>query len=57
MSVPPLVGIELGDFLEKRIQVHVWNTRIEEAVEALDEPVDLDPQLIRAHDGAVDRWR
>ena len=34
--------------------MHVRHARVEQAVEALDEPVDLDPQLVGAHDGAVD---
>ena len=55
MSVPPLVGIELRDFLKERIEVHVRHPGVEEAVEALDEPIDLDLQLIGAHDGAVNR--
>ena len=45
--------IELGDLLEQRIQVHVRHARVEEAVEALDEPVDFNPELVGAHDGAV----
>ena len=46
--------IELRDGLEQRIQMHVRHARVEQAVEALDEPVDLDPQLVGADDGAVD---
>ncbi len=47
--------IELRDSLEQGIQVHVRHARVEEAVEALDEPVNFDPELVGAHDGAVDR--
>ena len=46
--------IELGNLLKERIQMDVRHARIEQAVEALDEPVDLDPQLVGAHDRAVD---
>ena len=46
--------IELGDLLEQRIQVHVRHARVEQAVEALDEPEDFDAELVGAHDRAVD---
>ena len=45
--------IELGNLLKERIQVHVRHARVEQAIEALDEPVDLDLQLVGAHDRAV----
>ena len=45
--------IELGNFLEQRIQMDVRHARVEQAVEALDEAEDFDPQLVGAHDGAV----
>ena len=47
--------IELRDFLKQRVQMHVRHAWIEQAVEAFDEPVDLNPQLVGAHDGAVYR--
>ena len=47
--------IELRDSLEKRIQVHVRHTRIEEAIKALDESVDFNFQLVRAHHCAMNR--
>src|SRR5205823_14883577 len=46
--------IELGDFLKQRIQVHVRHARIEQAVEAFDESVDFNAELVGADDGAVD---
>ena len=54
MSVPPLVGSSSGIGLKERIEMHVRDARVEEAVEALDESVDFDLQLIRARDGPVD---
>ena len=45
--------IELGNLLEQRIQMHVRHARVEQAVEPLDQPVDLDPQLVGADDRAV----
>ena len=45
--------IEFGNLLKQRIQVDVRHARVEEAVEALDEAEDFDPQLVGAHDGAV----
>ena len=50
-----LGGIELRDLLKQRIQVQVRHPRVEEAVETLDQAVDLDAQLIGADHGAVDR--
>ena len=46
--------VELGNLLKQRIEVDVRHARVEEAVEALDEPEDFDPELVGAHDGAVD---
>ena len=46
--------IELGNLLEQRIQVDVRHARIEQAVEALDQPVDFNLELVGADDGAVD---
>ena len=47
--------IELRNGVEQRIQMHVRHARVEQAVEALDEAEHLDPQLVGADDGAVDR--
>ncbi len=47
--------IELRDFLEQRVQVKVRHARVEEAVEALDEPVDLNPKLVGADHRPMDR--
>ena len=45
--------IQFRDRLKQRIQMHVRNARIEEAVESLDEAEDLDPELVGARDRAV----
>ena len=45
--------IELRDLLKEGIQVHVRHLGVEQAIEALDESVDLDLQLIGAYDRAV----
>ena len=53
--MPPLVGIELRNDVEQRIEVHVGHARVQQAVEALDHAVDFDLQLIGPSHGAVDR--
>ena len=45
--------VELRDGLVERVELHVGDPRIGEAVEPLDEADDLDLQLVGAHDGAV----
>ena len=40
--------IELRDVLVERVQMDVRHARVEEAVEALDEADDLDPELVGA---------
>ena len=49
-----LGGVELGDFLKERVEMNVGDARIEQAVEPLDEPENLDLELVRPHHRAVD---
>ncbi len=47
--------IQFGNRTEQRIQVKMGDPRVEQAVESLDQAIHLDLQLIRPHDGAVNR--
>jgi hypothetical protein len=50
-----LGGVELRNRLEQRIEQNVGHPRIEKGVEALDQSIHLDAELIRARDRAMDR--
>ena len=47
--------IEFRNFLKQRIEMHMRCARIEQAVEAFDQSIHFDAELVRARYRAVDR--